>query len=88
MQPKKLTAGPARFWLAAGRVSSAGSHGGKPHRVVEGNVCWFCLRPNDASVPGGLARLHSVETSKSQPLAIKYHEACVGYSNTDPVRGW
>jgi hypothetical protein len=71
------------IWLAGpGWPGSAGSQGTKQPSVVEGDVCWFCLQPGDEAVPGGLAQLHTVETSAKQTLAIKYHEACVGYSNT------
>lgn len=69
---------PAR--LAAGtRAARSGSNGsGTPSCDVEGNVCWFCKQPGDGTVPRGLAVLHSTASDKP----IRFHEACLGYSNT------
>lgn len=80
--PQSTECTPA--WAApAGRTGGTGSQGQHTRRVVEGDVCWFCLNPADPSVPGKLAVLHKTSPSLFGGHSILYHEACVGYSNTD-----
>jgi hypothetical protein len=63
---------------ALSRLRKVGSQGSLD------NVCCFCQQPGDESVPGGLASLHATKPGSraSTPGSLKYHEPCVGYSNS------